>query len=1411
MKTVAEKSAVDIESLVAEVADRFTDEVKQGRSPSIEEYAQRYPEIAHIIRQLFPTLAMLDDLSAPVPNDATTSLSNSAEADGHVAGVLGDFRILRELGRGGMGVVYETEQISLGRRVALKVLPFAAMLDKQQLARFKNEARAAATLDHPNIVAIHSVGVERGVHYYAMQLVEGRSLAEVIAAMKPGRPPSLVDATLSHPLPPGEGRGEGVFSFNHSTAGDTVKAALPTVHAKGSAPFSAPHAPSSSLPAFSSCEYFRAVAQLGIQAAEALDAAHQSGILHRDIKPANLMLDDAGKLWITDFGLARIEADAALTMTGDLLGTLRYMSPEQGMANRVVVDHRSDIYSLGVTLYELLTLRPVYTAENRHELLRQIAFDEPRKPRQFNPRIPQDLETIVLKAIEKNPADRYATAKFFADDLRRFIANEPIKARPATVRQRAAKWSRRHVGALWTMLLGSLFTAVFFGIGAVLIAKSRNDANLQRVAATTEKDKAIDQRNLAVEERNKARLNQYYADIVSGQSDWEHKNVSSLRSKLMEQLPTLGEPDHRAWEWYYLLSLCHPEVRTLRNDYRLVYAACSPDGNYIGAGGIIWKSDSGERVRSFELSRTLEFRAAWSPDGQKYAWGMDKALYVWDRTTDTVDRFAGHTGSVWSIAWSPDGMQIATGSIDHSAKIWDVETKSTVRTIPAGMNVMSVAWSPDSKLLVAGVHYTGIKIWDLATGEVLADLPESHEFHSVSWHPEGKLLGVVEDGRWYLLDRANWHLKVEHPLSRGGRAIACSPDGKQIAVAHGETITIWDAEGMQQIAELNGHRMSVNSVAWAGDSRHLVTSSNDGEIKLWDLKSQIQPPVISLDSTVDRLDWLPDNKTLVAVNKKEGSDCFWNISDSTLKKHTISVEKPVCISASRRLAAQLAASQRAIKILDIASGDTRSVLRLRPEYKLRSCEFSPDESKLALITAHEHKFVLDFWDIDTEHQISSWNFEGVSGTYLEQLTWVKDGSRVALIGLGDVGDDGTPYWAGHLHVIDVRDGKRVLKHRASGEVRSAIDCLAWSPDGKFVALGTPQGRVEVVELKSRQAVFSTKVQNSGIHAIAWHPDGKRLACGSNDGSVTLITSSGGQPLLTYSLADKSGTTVAWSADGKRLAAVTKGGSAQVWDASRGFEFTADGRRRAELARAYYVQAGTHSGESMTLDLQMMLALAPDTLDFWNGRGWAFARLGAFNHAAEEFSKTISANPRYSFIVAIDQALCRLATGDLDRYRTVCASLVELVRDSPVPSNKGHVAWLCSLAPNAPVNSKDLIAFADQNSAVDNDSDDQDLLTFGATRFRDRHLDEAVRILTDLSIKLDRGGDTIDQYELACCRYFLALARHELGQDFQARRLQALADRASDEYQQISPDWREKVILNALRREVETKLGKRDKG
>jgi serine/threonine protein kinase len=360
----------------------------------------------------------------------------------HDLGRLGDFRLLREIGRGGMGVVYEAEQVSLERRVALKVLPFAAALDPRQMQRFKNEALAAAHLRHENIVPVHAVGDERGVHYYAMQLIEGRSLAALVAELK-ARPSSVPhDCEAGHGPPP---------------AGTTSPAAvLSTERSAGSR------------------RYFDWVADVGRQAALALEHAHSVGIVHRDVKPANLLLDPLGHLWVTDFGLAQVSGDAGLTRTGELLGTLRYASPEQVLARRGVVDHRSDVYSLGATLYELLTLRPIFEGADRNELLRRIADDEPRPPRSLDPSVPRELETVVLKALGKDSPDRYRTARDLADDLQRFLDDRPVLARRPTAAEHLRKFARRHPSLVAAGLVVLVLLTVG-SLGSVLLIRGEQE------------------------------------------------------------------------------------------------------------------------------------------------------------------------------------------------------------------------------------------------------------------------------------------------------------------------------------------------------------------------------------------------------------------------------------------------------------------------------------------------------------------------------------------------------------------------------------------------------------------------------------------------------------------------------------------------------------------------------------------------------------------------------------------------------------------------------------------------------------------------------------------------------------------------------------------------------------------------
>jgi serine/threonine protein kinase/tetratricopeptide (TPR) repeat protein len=463
---------------IERLADSFLVRFRAGERPSVEEYAAKHPELADEIRELLPALVELEQNLAPEGTSTQSKTGRSGRGSSTPPRQLGDYLILREVGRGGMGVVYEATQQSLGRHVALKVMPAGSLSGSSQLQRFRLEARAAARLHHTNIVPVFGVGEQDGVHYYAMQFIQGQSLDAIIEELKRLRKPDQTALpTEAHRVAATEaaspaltravtqGLLSGRFAFpavdsesnnvvapgQATTAADTqagtdgatvhTVSLLDSEHTSDATPRGAASGGSELSSASSETNYYRGVAQVGLQVAEALAHAHSEGILHRDIKPSNLLLDARGTVWVTDFGLAKAEESEGLTQTGDVVGTLRYMAPERfdGWS-----DPRSDLYAVGATLYELLTLKPLFDESNRAKLIERVLHDSPLSPRKLDRRIPRDLETIVLKAVAKEPASRYTTAEQMADDLRRFLADKPILARRITTTERAWRWCRRN-------------------------------------------------------------------------------------------------------------------------------------------------------------------------------------------------------------------------------------------------------------------------------------------------------------------------------------------------------------------------------------------------------------------------------------------------------------------------------------------------------------------------------------------------------------------------------------------------------------------------------------------------------------------------------------------------------------------------------------------------------------------------------------------------------------------------------------------------------------------------------------------------------------------------------------------------------------------------------------------------------
>lgn len=419
----------DEDRLVAAVK-RYSELLEAGDVPATEEFLKPYGDIAADLRPALEGLALVHRAGNSSNHEPGNANSTSPAEELH-GKPIGDFQIVREIGRGGMGVVYEATQLSLNRRVALKVLPLASGLDEVRLQRFRNEANAAATLHHTNIVPVYAVGSDRGVHFYAMQLIDGITLADLLDEL---REPDAESGDAQ------TGYDETIIA-GESTQGDqTTK---PSLQRETAAKYSTLLNSRSG----TKQDQHRSVVRMIHQAALAIDHAHQYGVIHRDIKPANLLLDATGKLWVADFGLAQVQAEQSnLTRTGDPMGTLRYMSPEQATGRRTELDHRTDVYSLGVTLYELLTLQPAIADGGFHEMLNRVAHAEPPAPRSIAANLPIELDTIIRKAIAKTPSERYGTAGELASDLQAWLDDKPIKARPPSLLERLAKWRRRNSG-----------------------------------------------------------------------------------------------------------------------------------------------------------------------------------------------------------------------------------------------------------------------------------------------------------------------------------------------------------------------------------------------------------------------------------------------------------------------------------------------------------------------------------------------------------------------------------------------------------------------------------------------------------------------------------------------------------------------------------------------------------------------------------------------------------------------------------------------------------------------------------------------------------------------------------------------------------------------------------------------------
>jgi WD40 repeat protein len=910
-----------------------------------------------------------------------------------------------------------------------------------------------------------------------MRLVEGHTLAAVIAGLRRELAGGCVTATGENPHQP------GVEPWAY---GRPVSASRETEVIAGL----------STLRTQQPQQFYRRVADLGIQIADALDHAHQVGIIHRDIKPSNLILDNRGKVWITDFGLAHMENDQSLTLSGDLLGTIRYMSPEQADPESSVVDHRTDIYSLGITLYELLTLQAAHKPHNAKGLLHQIARPEPLAPRKLFRSIPPDLETIVRKSIAQSPTDRYRSAGALAADLRRFLAQQPIQARPLGRVRRTWRWYKR------SPIVAGLLTAVLLllmGITTVAVMFGHRESM---------------HRGSAVSAAREARWQQYLSDMHLAMTAWENSDVGRTFALLERHRPRPGEPDLRGFEWYYLRSQCQLGLSTPAIEFEAMVTAlaASPDGKFLATA-----SGSGMGKGTTRLT-------IWDAAERKPLW-----------------KVASQHSLVLTMAFSPDGTLLAAPDLATSGvRLWDVATGNSVLLLHrANLVCLALAFSPDGRLLATGSDDRTAQIWDLATGTELVTLA-GHEdrVKLVDWIDANTLLTVSLMGTV-----RSWNARTGEP--RGSLVTlpfltgqgALSPDRSLLAVTGSDdSIRLLDAHKGTLLGTLVGNRGRIWKMSFSPDGRYLVSGGDDQRVLLWDLNTW-QPCEVfrGHSSSITSVAFLDDGRRIVS-SSQDRTVRFWTIGDPSTNRSLCRGHSGFVLDVAFDRTGQLLASASAdgtARLWSVATGETLHVLSGHGGW-VAYVAFSPRDS---VVATRGYDGTLQLWDT-------------VTGTHLWTANGLTTDGNVAFSA------DGQQLYSAELEngvrVWDARSGRM---DRTITLAEHSVRFLASSPqtDTELLAVATDNGNVLLISATSGEVVRTLMAKGPPADHVGFSADGKLLAVGfSDEHSARVWDTATGSELQKVSHGDQL-RHLAFSPDGRILATTGMDNAVRLWDVASGQE------------------------------------------------------------------------------------------------------------------------------------------------------------------------------------------------------------------------------------------------------------------